>query len=136
MDYPKKPNYLREGADDATEVAASEAITAGAIPPRKEPGTTSRINIQDAFLNHCRREREIVNITLINSQVCTGIIVGFDNMVIALEREGRQVLVYKTGIILIAPDDHVNYIFNEAFKSDAYRHGILHTRTEHPHHFS
>ncbi len=96
----------------------------------------SRINIQDAFLNHCRREKVRVEITTLNDKTCSGTIAGFDNAVLALETDGRQQLVFKTAIMTINPVENVNYIFNEAYRPDAYRHEGLRANTEYPNDFA
>ncbi len=105
-------------------------------PTGKRETGGSRINIQDAFLNHCRREKVGVASTLLNGAVCSGTIVGFDNVVIALEQEGKQTLVFKTAIMQVDPVVFVNYIFNDAYRPDAYRQEDSHTRPEHPDHFA
>lgn len=102
----------------------------------RKDAAPSRINIQDAFLNHCRREKVVVDITTINGRSCVGIIAGFDNVVIALEKDGCQQLVFKTAIMIINPVENVNYIFNEAYRNETYRHDSLRTHPEYANDFA
>lgn len=125
MTYRRHSDYMFD------KLTTPSGLPAG----KREPGG-SRINIQDAFLNHCRREKVGVEITMINGAVCAGTIVGFDNFVIALEQEGKQTLVFKTAIMQVDPVVFVNYIFNDAYRPDAYRHDASHERAENPDHFA
>ena len=126
MNYGRQSGYGQDGI-------FSQSV--GTQQGRRD-ASTSKINIQDAFLNHCRREKMIVEITTINNQTCTGTIAGFDNVVIAMEKDGRQQLVFKSAIIVINPIENVNYIFNETYRPDAYRHDGLRANAEYANDFA
>lgn len=125
MNYRRHSDYMHDRLPAQTLAQTGKRESGG-----------SRINIQDAFLNHCRREKVGVEITMINGAVCSGTIVGFDNFVIAMEQAGKQTLVFKTAILQVDPVVFVNYIFNDAYRPDAYRHEDSHERAEHPDHFA
>jgi host factor-I protein len=74
------------------------------------------MKIQDAFLNHCRRDKITVTIQLVDQSVKCGLIIGFDAQSIILDDDGRQHLIYKNAIIAINPQEPVNYIFNESYR--------------------
>jgi len=78
------------------------------------------MKLQDVFLNYCRREKTTVNIHLVDQSVKKGQIIGFDNVSIILEEDGRQHLLYKTAIIAVNPQKQVNYIFNEACRNELF----------------
>ena len=59
--------------------------------------------LQDVFLNQLRRERIPVTIHLTNGFQLRGIIKGFDNFVILLESDGKQMMIYKHAISTITP---------------------------------
>lgn len=83
-----------------------------------ERGHGRDMKIQDAFLNHCRREKITVMIQLVDQSRKNGQIIGFDNQSIILDDNGSQHLIYKSAIIAINPHEAVNYIFNDAFKGN------------------
>jgi len=74
-------------------------------------------NLQDIFLNNCRKNQDSVVIRMIDGSGSRGKIIGFDNQSVILSMQTRQLMIYKTGIISIAPDDSVQYIFNEALRN-------------------
>lgn len=76
------------------------------------------MKLQDVFLNHCRREKIMVTIQLLDSSHKNGQIIGFDNQSIILEEEGRQHLIYKSAIVAVNPQKQVNYIFNESYRNE------------------
>ncbi len=76
------------------------------------------MKIQDAFLNYCRRKKISVLIQLIDHTKKKGQIIGFDNQAIILDTDGSQNLIYKSAIIAINPQEAVNYIFNDAARTN------------------
>lgn len=80
-------------------------------------GTSRKMNLQDVFLNHCRREKVDLMIQLLDQSIKTGEIVGFDDQSIILESDGRQYLIYKNAIVAVNPQEEVNYIFNESYRA-------------------
>lgn len=65
--------------------------------------TTKVINLQDSFLNQCRKENVAVTIYLINGFQLRGSVKGFDNFTVIIDNEGKQQLVYKHAISTITP---------------------------------
>ena len=61
------------------------------------------INLQDAILKECRREKAPVTLFLMNGFQLRGIITGYDSFVVVLVSEGRQQMIYKHAISTLAP---------------------------------
>jgi len=66
----------------------------------------SQINLQDAFLNHVRKEKIPVTLNLTSGGPVEGVVKGFDNFVILIKNE-RQHLIYKHAINTIVPSKAV-----------------------------
>lgn len=64
-------------------------------------------NLQDAFLNHVRKQKISVTVFLINGVKLQGVITWFDNFCILLRRDGQSQLVYKHAISTIMPAQNV-----------------------------
>ena len=60
-------------------------------------------NLQDAFLNHVRKQKIPLTIFLINGVKLQGIVTWFDNFCVLLRRDGHSQLVYKHAISTIMP---------------------------------
>ena len=61
------------------------------------------INLQDVFLNQCRKDRIMVTIILTNGFQFKGLVRGFDNYTVILDTDGKQNLIYKHAISTITP---------------------------------
>ncbi len=61
------------------------------------------INLQDVFLNQCRKDRIMVTIFLTNGFQFKGMVKGFDSYVVILDCDGKQQLVYKHAISTVVP---------------------------------
>lgn len=68
------------------------------------------INLQDVFLNQCRKDRIVVTIFLTNGFQFKGMVKGFDSYVVILDCDGKQQLVYKHAISTIAPSRPVSIL--------------------------
>ncbi len=68
------------------------------------------MNLQDVFLNHCRKERILVTFFLTNGFQFKGMVRGFDNYVVILDCDGKQQLVYKHAISTIVPSKPVSIL--------------------------
>ena len=68
---------------------------------------SDRQNLQDAFLNHVRKQKISVTVFLINGVKLQGVIAWFDNFCILLRRDGQSQLVYKHAISTIMPAQNV-----------------------------
>lgn len=71
----------------------------------------SQINLQDAFLNHVRKEKIPVTINLAGGGSVEGLVKGFDNFVILVKHEGQH-LIYKHAINSIVPERPVELTAN------------------------
>ena len=70
---------------------------------------SDRQNLQDAFLNQVRKEKNSVTVFLINGVKLQGVITWFDNFSLLLKREAHVQLVYKHAISTIMPAEPVNF---------------------------
>ena len=69
---------------------------------------SDRQNLQDAFLNHVRKQKISVTVFLINGVKLQGVITWFDNFCILLRRDGQSQVVYKHAISTIMPAQNVS----------------------------
>ena len=69
---------------------------------------TDRQNLQDAFLNQVRKEKNSLTVFLINGVKLQGVITWFDNFCILLRRDGQSQLVYKHAVSTIMPSQNVS----------------------------
>lgn len=60
-------------------------------------------NLQDAFLNHVRKQRVPLTIFLVNGVKLQGVITWFDSFSLLLRRDSQSQLVYKSAISTIMP---------------------------------
>jgi len=68
------------------------------------------MNLQDVFLNQCRKERISVTIFLTNGFQFKGMVRGFDSYVVILDSDGKQQLVYKHAISTVVPSKPVSVL--------------------------
>lgn len=68
------------------------------------------INLQDVFLNQCRKEKIVVTIILTNGFQFKGVVRGFDSYVAIFDCDGKQQLVYKHAISTIIPAKSVSIL--------------------------
>jgi host factor-I protein len=79
--------------------------------PRTAP---AQPNIQDAFLNHVRRERLSVSVHLIDGRQFHARIKNFDRFAVVVEVDGADHLVFKHAIATIATERSVaNYFTSQ-----------------------
>lgn len=64
-----------------------------------------QINIQDHLLNEARVSKNEITVYLINGYKMKGKITGFDNFIIVLDSEGKQMIIYKHAISTIIPSE-------------------------------
>ena len=69
---------------------------------------SDRQNLQDAFLNQVRKEKNSVTVFLINGVKLQGVITWFDNFCLLLRRDGQSQLVYKHAISTIMPSHNIS----------------------------
>ena len=65
-------------------------------------------NLQDAFLNHIRKNKVSVTIFLVNGVKLQGVVTWFDNFCVLLRRDGQSQLVYKHAISTIMPSTPIS----------------------------
>lgn len=90
-------------------------------------------NLQEIFLNNCRKNENVVIIELIKGDKRTGKIIGFDSQSVILSCMDSQLLIYKSAISAVVPEKPVQYIFNELHKKEYYdvnEFAFLHTGSE------
>ena len=61
------------------------------------------INLQDAILRECRKDKVPVTLFLMNGFQLRGIITGYDSFVVVLVSDGKQQMIYKHAISTLAP---------------------------------
>ena len=69
---------------------------------------SDRQNLQDAFLNQVRKEKNSVTVFLVNGVKLQGVITWFDNFCLLLRRDGQSQLVYKHAISTIMPSQNIS----------------------------
>ena len=70
-------------------------------PPAAAPG--KKLALQDVFLAAAYRQKEPMTIFLVNGVMLQGIVQGFDQFCVLLERGGQVQIVYKHGISTLQP---------------------------------
>ena len=79
----------------------------------KNPMEKSKgMNLQDVFLNSCRKNGDVVIIQLTDGSERRGSIIGFDNNILIIGNEQQQLMIYKSGIVAIHTESGVRYITN------------------------
>lgn len=66
-------------------------------------------NLQDTMLNAVRKDRVPVTVHLVNGVPIKGLIRAFDNFVVLIESEGRQMMAYKHAISTVTPSRIIHY---------------------------
>jgi host factor-I protein len=80
-------------------------------PPRSGQG--GKAPLQDVFLAAAAREEANITLYLVNGVMLQGIVVGFDQFSLVLERGGQLQLVYKHAISTLQPDEPLNLAGSE-----------------------
>ena len=70
---------------------------------KEEEVESKQQNLQDTFLNACRKEKAPLTVFLVNGVKLQGIISWFDNFCVLLRRDGHSQLVYKHAISTVMP---------------------------------
>ena len=61
------------------------------------------MNLQEAILKECRKEKIPLTLFLMNGFQLRGIVTGFDSFVVVLVSDGKQQMIYKHAISTLAP---------------------------------
>ena len=78
-------------------MTAPEGLPEPAAQAGKKP------SLQDVFLGAARNQREAMTIFLVNGVMLQGVVVGFDQFCILLERGGQVQIVYKHAVSTLQP---------------------------------
>jgi len=65
-------------------------------------------SVQDAFLNHVRKNKVPLTVFLVNGVKLQGIITWFDNFSVLLRRDAHVQLVYKHAISTVMPGQPID----------------------------
>ncbi|HJS39941.1 MAG TPA: RNA chaperone Hfq [Sphingomicrobium sp.] len=96
----------REGTGQLLYKHAISTIMPSAVPdglPQPAVAAGKRVALQDAFLAAAHRQKEPMTIFLVNGVMLQGIVEGFDQFCILLERGGQVQIVYKHAISTLQP---------------------------------
>ena len=75
----------------------------------KTPAAQSgKMSLQDQFLAAAGREQQSITLFLVNGVMLQGIVTGFDQFSLLLERQGQVQLVYKHAISTLQPAEPLN----------------------------
>jgi host factor-I protein len=85
------------------------------MPQTPEPPQLAlQPNIQDAFLNHARRERLPLQLRLMDGTSLEGLVKNFDRYAVVIEREGADLLIFKHAIATVrTPRAVANYFTHQ-----------------------
>ena len=61
------------------------------------------MNLQEAILKECRKEKVPVTLFLMNGFQLRGIVTGYDSFVVVRVSDGKQQMIYKHAISTLAP---------------------------------
>ena len=64
---------------------------------------SENMNVQEAILKECRRDKVPLTLFLMNGFQLRGIVTGFDSFVVVLVSDGKQQMIYKHAISTLAP---------------------------------
>ncbi len=69
----------------------------------------SAVNLQDLFLNQCRKDQIQITIFLVSGYQIRGYVKGFDSYTIVLDSDGKQQMIYKHAISTIIPSKTIPF---------------------------
>jgi host factor-I protein len=102
----------REGASQLVYKHAISTIMPAEQPPDLVPSTAGadggKGQLQDLFLATASRERDRMTLFLVNGVMLQGVVTGFDQFSLLLERGGQSQLVYKHAISTLQPTHPLN----------------------------
>ena len=64
---------------------------------------SENMNLQEAILKECIRDKIPLTLFLMNGFQLRGIVTGFDSFVVVLVSDGKQQMIYKHAISTLAP---------------------------------
>ena len=96
----------RDGSAQLLYKHAVSTIMPAAVPeglPEPVAQEGRKAALQDAFLSAAHRQREPMTIFLVNGVMLQGVVRGFDQFCVLLERGGQVQIVYKHAISTLQP---------------------------------
>jgi len=76
------------------------------------------ISIQDRLLNQMRKENVAVTIHLMNVFQIKGLVKAFDNYVIVVDSDGKQLIIFKHAVSTITPQRAVKFAASATGEQD------------------
>jgi host factor-I protein len=103
----------RDGASQLVYKHSISTIMPGETPAdfvatRAEGHSGGRAALQDLFLAAASRDQEGMTVFLVNGVMLQGLVVGYDQFSLVLERAGQVQLVYKHAISTLQPANALN----------------------------
>jgi host factor-I protein len=83
------------------------------MSPASEPRAAD-LNIQDAFLNHVRREKQTVTVRMMDGSELEGRIKNFDRFALVLDHAGADHMIFKHAIAAITTPKPIASYFPQA----------------------
>jgi host factor-I protein len=93
-----------------TKAGGGQAANSAALKNGQVMAPDKQQNLQDAFLNHVRKNKTPLTIFLVNGVKLQGIVTWFDNFCVLLRRDGHSQLVYKHAISTIMPGGPISFL--------------------------
>lgn len=96
----------REGTSQLLYKHAVSTIMPASVPaglPQPATGEGKKVALQDVFLAAAHRQKEAMTIFLVNGVMLQGVVDGFDQFSILLERGGQVQLIYKHAVSTLQP---------------------------------
>jgi RNA chaperone Hfq len=82
------------------------------------------MNVQDVYLNKLRRSEALTEIDLIDGTQRTGKVVVFDAVVVLLQIQNKEIMLYKNNIIGVNPLPSDFRVFSDDQKPDWAKHHV------------
>ena len=104
--------YQRQDAarEQVGQSGSGQAAKSAALKNGQVMAPDKQQNLQDAFLNHVRKNKTPLTIFLVNGVKLQGIVTWFDNFCVLLRRDGHSQLVYKHAISTIMPGGPISFL--------------------------
>jgi len=113
----------REGAAQLVYKHSISTIMPAEMPPdfasTSVPGGGAKAGLQDQFLGAAALEKQRMTLFLINGVMLQGVVAGFDQFSLALERSGQVQLVYKHAISTLQPAHPLNLGSEDSREAEA-----------------
>jgi host factor-I protein len=128
-----KQPVIRKSTGFFEDTDRKNPYSGGMDGKERDIGRSKTANLQEIFLNNCRKNENQVHVELVTGERRDGKIVGFDSQSIILATMDTQLLIYKSSVSVVIPETPVQYIFNELHRHEGYStvgYEFLHAGTE------